>query len=264
MFSHSKHIDDLIHEIIEDFYRKYKIRYQKHNKISLMLARYFNIRLKFIEMRPRKVHVSKEFIKDIFVSEHKNDIVLLLEKIRRGIDVNPHQSKQSFNADYHDMLFNDWNIHHLHLNHNKRRSRDYFNIRTGPLLFIKFDLNNAYVIDIKHHHDEHVWSDVDIIRIIRNNWNYLLEPYEIGDGNWFPKLDNEEMGSLRNKGYTYPINVDDKTYLLVGGGYATSGDSLTATRLAGEVHRWIGKNLELFKTDEQSFKKELLKKMYLQ
>ena len=263
MSMYNSHIDDLIHEIIEDFYKEYKITYQKHTNISLKLARYFNVRLKFIEIRPRKVHVSKEFIKDIFVSEYKDDILLLLEKIKRGIDVNPNQSKKSFNADYHDMLFNDWNIHHLHLNHNKKRPRDYFNIRTGPLLFIKFDLNNAYVLDVKHHHDQNVWSDTDIIRIIRNNWNYLLEPYEVGDGNWFPNLDDEGMGNLRNKGYIYPVNVDNKTYMLLGHGYATSGDNMTANRLADDVHRWVGKNLEFFKSDKENFKKELLEKMYL-
>lgn len=254
---------DLITEILEKFYAEFNIKFKYNKNGELDLSRYFNFRLKLIEAKPRKVHIAKESIEIIFLSEHKIDILNLLEKIKKGIDINPHQSKQSFNVDYHDMLFNDWGIHHLHLNHNKKRPTDYFNIRTGPLLFVKFDKENAYVIGLKKHSDKNLWSDKDIIRLIRNNWNYLLEPFEVGNGNWFPNFDDEEIGIVRNKGYTFSINVDDKSYLMIGDGYSSSGDNSTAMNLANEVLRWIGKNLELFENDKDEFKKRLIKEMRL-
>lgn len=254
---------DLINEILKQFYSEFKIKHKYNKNGELELSRYFNFRLKLIETKPRNVNISKESIKNIFISEHKNDIFNLLEKIKKGIDINPHQSKQSFNVDYHDMLFNDWGIHHLHLNHNKKNPKDYFNIRTGPLLFIKFEKNSAYVLGLQNHYDKNIWSNTDIIRMLRNNWNHLLEPFEIGNGNWFPNFNDEEIGAVRNKGYTFSINVDNKTYLGIGDGYSVTGDNSTSISLANEVFRWIGRNIELFEKDKTEFKKELIKQMKL-
>lgn len=253
---------DLIDEILVDFYKKFNIKY-KVNTNNSNLSRYYNFRLKFIEVKPRRVCVSRESMFNIFASEQKENILILLNKIKRGYDLNPYQSKQSFNADYHDMMFNDWGIHHLHLDHNKQKPNDYFNIRTGHLLFVKFDKDCAYVLDVQHHKSNAPWSNTDLIRIIKNNWNHLLEPCEVGAGNWFPKLNDSEIGALRNKGYTFTINVDDKTYLMLGDGYATSGDNMSANKLANDVYRWIGKNLTLFDSDIEGFKIQLKEKMHL-
>lgn len=255
--------EDLINEILIDFYKKFKIKHKTSNDGVRSLAKYYNFRLKFIEVKPRNVQISKESIPGIFLSDHKDDIFTLLNKIREGADLNPYQSKQSFNADYHDMMFNDWGIRHLHLNHNKQKPGDYFNIRTGNLLFLKLDENNAYVLNVRHHNDKNVWSNIDIIRIIKNNWNHLLAPCEVGVGNWAPKLNDEEIGVLRNKGYTFSINVDNKSYLMLGDGYVSSGDNMAATALTNEVYRWIGRNLELFKLDVAKFKILLMEKMHL-
>ncbi|MEO4007301.1 hypothetical protein [Flavobacterium sp. CAU 1735] len=254
---------DLINDILFEFYKKFNIKHKITGDDSVGLSRYYNFRLKFIEAKPRRVLISKESIKNIFLSDHKNDILLLLDKMKKGMDINPYQSKQSFNADYHDMLFNDWGIRHFHLNHNKQKPNDYFHIRTGNLLFAKFEGDEAYILDVKHHKDKNVWSNTDIIRLIRNNWNHILEPYEVGSGSWYPNFNDEEIGIVRNKGYIFSINVDDKTYMMLGDGYAVSGDNMEATRLAIEVYRWIGKNLELFEKDVETFKKQLKMRMHL-
>lgn len=161
------------------------------------------------------------------------------------------------------MMFNDWAIHHLHLNHTKRNENDYFHERTGELLFLKIYENSAYVLDIKHHKDKNVWSNIEIIRLIRNNWNYLLEPFEVGSGNWSPNLSDEEIGIMRNKGYTFSINVDDKTYVMLGYGYSASGHNGTDNSLANKVIRWIGENLETYNSDKITFKKLLKEQMGL-
>lgn len=254
---------DFIDDILSEFYKEIGINYTIEKGKSTNLTRYFNLRLKLIETRPRKVYISKESVPNIFLSKNRSNILKLLENIRNGIDVNPHQSRQFLNPDYHDMMYNDWAIHHLHLSHIKKRENDYFNERTGELLFLKVFENNAYILDVKHHKDKNVWSNTDIIRLIRNNWNYLLEPFEVGKGNWSPNFNDEEIGIMRNKGYTFSINVDNKTYLMLGHGYSTSGDNSTAISLANEVIRWIGKNLELYNVDKIVFKKLLKKQMGL-
>ena len=161
------------------------------------------------------------------------------------------------------MMLNDWGIHHLHLNHNKENAKDYFNCRTGFLLFVKFQNDNAYIINIKHHKDKNLWSDTDIIRLIRNNWNHLLEPFEVGNGNWLPRLNDSEIGIMRNKGYTLSINVDDKTYMMLGSGYTCSGDNMHAGNLANKIYRWVGENLDLFEKDKNHFKIQLKNRMHL-
>lgn len=254
---------DFIGEILTEFYNEIGINYNVEKGKSSNLTRYFNFRLKLIETRLRNVYISKESVPNIFFSKNRANIFKLLEQIRNGIDVNPHQSRQFLNPDYHDMLFNDWAIHHLHLSHTKKNENEYFHERTGELLFLKIYENDAYVLNIKHHKDKNVWSNTDIIRLIRNNWNFLLKPFEVGSGNWFPNLNDEEIGILRNKGYTFSINVDDKAYLMLGHGYAVSGDNGTATSLANEVIRWIGENLETFNSNKIIFKKLLKEKMGL-
>lgn len=254
---------DFIDEILNEFYEEIGINYKIEKGQSINLTRYFNFRLKLIESRPRNVYISKESVPNIFLSKNKNNILKLLEKLKKGIDINPHQSRQFLNPDYHDMLFNDWAIHHLHLCHTKKKKNDYFYERTGELLFLKIYENNAYVLDIKHHKDKNVWSNTDIIRLIRNNWDYLLQPFEVGSGNWYPNLNDEEIGIMRSKGLTFSINVDDKTYLMLGHGYSVSGDNGTANRMANEVIRWIGRNLEIYNSDAATFKKLLKKQMAL-
>ena len=68
---------------------------------------------------------------------------------------------------------------------------------------------------------------------------------------------------MRSKGLTFSINVDDKTYLMLGHGYSVSGDNGTANRMANEVIRWIGRNLEIYNSDAATFKKLLKKQMAL-
>ena len=81
--------------------------------------------------------------------------------------------------------------------------------------------------------------------------------FEIGNGNWFPNFNDEEIGAVRNKGYTFSINVDNKTYLGIGYGYSVTGDNSTSISLANEIFRWIGRNIELFEKDKTEFKKEI-------
>jgi len=253
--------EDLIDKILEEFYSQYNVTFQAHTNKSLLLARYFNFRLKLIPKKPRKIQISKESIANIYLTELKNDILKLFEKIEKGIDINPYQSKRSFNADYHDMLFNDWGIHHLHLSNEKKNINDYFHKRTGPLIFIKFQGNYAYIIDVKKHNDKNVWSNTELLRIIKNNWEFLIEPYKVGNHKWFPEMDDNEIGIMRNKGYTFPVNIDGNAYLLLGDGYSCSGDNMSANFLADEVYRWIGKNLDLFEENPKKFKRLLCQKM---
>lgn len=171
-----------------------------------------------------------------------------------GDDLNPFQSKESFNSDYHDLLFNDWGIHHLHLSKDKKNSRDFFNSRTGSLLFVRFTDSIAYFIDVKHHKDPNVWSDRDILRIIQRNWESSIADRQSGSAvGLSEELSDEDLGALRKMGYMTGAEVNGKFYVHLGHGQASTGDNIMAGRMADRIIRWIGENENLFRLDHQKF-----------
>ena len=53
-------VDSLIINIIEKFFDTFRIKYSRHEKIYMLLLRYFNLRLKYIVLTPREIRVSEE------------------------------------------------------------------------------------------------------------------------------------------------------------------------------------------------------------
>lgn len=255
--------EQIVIQLIEDFFKSYGIRYSIHDKTDLWMIRYFNFRLKYIGVERRNVFFSKQISDKIIQNSLQKNFDKLVGKVIDGKDLNPHQSKKSFDSDYHDDLFNDWGIHHLHISNNKINSTDFFYDRTGPLLFIKFTENAAYFIDIQHHKDKNVWSNTNLIRIIQNSWPTLLKDREVPNAKFNPDFTDEDIGTLRRKGYTFGINVDDKSYMMLGDGYSSSGDNGMAVKMANEVWRWIGKNKGFSLTDTNSFTTGLKQKLFM-
>src|SRR5258705_6992307 len=141
--------DSIVIQILEIFFEQFDIKYKRHDRTSLWLTRYFNFRLKYIILGQRQLRVSKELSKKISTHLYQSSIFDIFTKTARGHDLNPYQSKDSFNADFHDRLFNDWGIHHLHLSSDKKKPTDYFNNRTELLMFVRFTNEIAYFLDIK-------------------------------------------------------------------------------------------------------------------
>lgn len=257
-------VENLINEILNDFYLKTDVKYKIHKSVDLSLVRYFNFRLKYIAKVPRKIMISKELLESIKNLKNLNilSLIQICDRASKGLDLNPFQSKQSFNSNVHDSLFNDWGIHHLHISLEKVTDQDFFNRRTGPLLFVRFTDDTAYFIDIKSHNEKNVWSNRDFIRILKNNWPKSIERFEAGF-RVYPDLDDTDIGILRRKGFLFGINVDDKSYLLLGHGQATSGDNMMASELANNVWRWLGENRNLIQSDKPLFKKKLMEQLYM-
>lgn len=253
-------VDTTIIQILEDFFLRFGIKYNNHDKVTLWLIRYFNFRLKYIVLNQREVKVSKGLTEKISTHPNCNVLSDIFNKAAQGDDLNPYQSKASFNADYPDLLFNDWGIHHLHLRSDKENPSDYFNGRTGLLLFVKFTIDTAYFLDIKSHDD---WSNTDFIRIIQRNWPEIIADREIPNTQWSPNFNDEKIGILRKKGYLFGINVDEKAYLILGHGRTSSGDNAMAIRLANEVWRWVGENKHLFDTNLDTFKLGLNEQLHI-
>ena len=67
-----------------------------------------------------------------------------------------HLSRKIVDLDYDDDLLNDWDIYHLHLGTNLHI--DGFVKRTGPMLFVRFNEQNAYFKNVMGHGS---WTNVN-------------------------------------------------------------------------------------------------------
>lgn len=237
--------------------------YSKHDTYDLWLLHYFNFRLKFIDPVKRQVRISNELQIKLDGHPKKGVFNAIIQRTLNGSDLNPLQSKGSFDSDIDDGLFNDWGIHHLHLSISKDKPTNYFTNRSDTLVFVKFTGDTAYFIDIQPHNEKYLWSKKSLISIIQNNWNEIIKDKEIEDALITPDFSEEELLALRNKGYMTGVNVNQKAYLLLGHGQASSGDNMMAGRLTDRVIRWIGLNKEIYDLDRKTFEMELLKQLGL-
>lgn len=243
---------DLVIDIIQEFYSLFGVKYIPHENWNLLLHRYFAFRLKYITVGKRNIRVSRELSSKLDTHPAKDSCFTIFSTIINGIDINPYQGKGLINADFHDDMFNDWGIHHLHLNNTKNSPSDYFVKRSDYLLFVRCTDTIIYVLDIYLHKEKNIWGKKALIKIIHDNWPETIADKRVG--RLYPDFSDEEVQSVRRKGYTFGINVDESTgYLLLGHGYATSGDNMMAGQLTNKVHRWMWQNEYLFKADKQEF-----------
>lgn len=216
---------------------------------EIILA-YRNVSSKFIVPRHRNVIYSKElqekinnkcFLKDnIMVEEGQaNDIIDLIcyfdNIFLEGKDVNNHLSTQIFTSKRQDMLFNTWNVKHIHLNNVEVNSKSGMKKnRADFLLFCIVDKENVYFIDVREHPKGNEFSSFSFLEIIYNN--RLMEKigfYEIGHDyiphSMKPQItDDKELYEMYNKLH---INsgFDFEGHGFFNLGIASSGDKITHT-----------------------------------
>jgi hypothetical protein len=140
---------------------------------DLLVIRYFtHLRKKGGQTpRPRRVHLSKEFVCPPELSTGFNQLVDVLQK---GQDVSPYISKQVDNISAIDGMFNDWGIIHLHLGDRLDPRDGRYIVRTGPLLFLYLMADDAYLINIYEHGN---WTDKSILQTVQDNWPELIKPF---------------------------------------------------------------------------------------
>lgn len=189
-----------------------------------ILAKYFNILGRAIEPKPRKVLQAKTLS---VPSDLQAGFNLLCTKLQNGDDVYSHLSLEIENAEYNDMLLNDWGIYHLHLGTKPHPKNPKFIERTGPVLFAKITDRAAYLIAVLQHGKgfETVWAEKNLLKILKGNWPTLLEPYRIPDiRNLSPQISEEDRIKYRNEGITTFIELDEGFILRPpGGGYMSLG-----------------------------------------
>ncbi|KKN25526.1 hypothetical protein LCGC14_0883930 [marine sediment metagenome] len=239
-----------------DYYSQVKSE-SDPNKLCLL---YYNLTNRLVELRPRKVHFSSVFY---CPTRFKDALDSLIEKIRSGEDINPYLSKRirwvvgtkKRRNRHRDVLLDSWGIKHIHLETNIESNG--FVERSGPILFVKFDDENAYFLLIKRHgrrtkkngkkskrlHSP--WNRQILIDILHNNWSDSIQ-------NFKTKLEFEASSDDEIKQWWRGnINVltkskDGTGYFSPGVGVATSGDNIQNVRICQHIFRYLDNVEEFF------------------
>jgi len=185
----------------------------QHYDLSNLLVHFFTVYSRKIPVTQWNVHISSKL-------EGQNEINDIVRKLESGEDINgllSNKVKKLNQAKHADLLRSEWGIYHLHFKES----------RSEELLFIYFNMNNAYLIDIMKHEEADgsvvTWTNTDLIQIMHDNWSHVIEPYIFKIDSDAPMLTTEQRRTLRKKAVNTNIVVSDGTeYMPLGGGFSCS------------------------------------------
>lgn len=245
---------EALERIATDLVTLFRLEFkQEIQHLSDPLFRWLDFRLRFIDPLPRSVLVSKKFPKRLPVSAEVG-LHIVEKRFRDGMDINPYQSKSliRFNdlsgekrAKRTDFLWADWGITHLHLSDIPIPEGEYFSLRTCSdgeawLLFCIVVENTVGFIDVRKHDDESVFSDLDLIRTVKDSWPDYMEQFKLKD--ILPgqtQASNEDIACLRKNGISLPACIDGDLYLGPGMGITTASTPLRVADSAHRVLDWV-------------------------
>jgi hypothetical protein len=234
------------------------------DKLSIL---YFALQKKLIKAMPRNIIKS-----DVFncPAELEAGLNLLEEKIKNGDDLRANLSRKLKNLSDQDGLLFDWGIHHLHLG--TEMESDGFIKRTGPLLYARFDNENAYFINVLNHGG---WTTQELLKTIDRNWSTSIEAYRLKGVVGVEKIFNDDdVKHLRNAQINTLLEIEEGVvYMGPGGGLAASGDSAESvfnhlqnrkgikqleksinTDISGFLNRLFNNNLSFITNKDLNFK----------
>jgi len=230
--------ENIRQEIYNEFL-KFDVTIDTSKSFKETLLNYSNWRRRFIKKVPREVCFSKEITTNIKFTLYKKAISKIEYKFKNGQDLTPFLSTLVVNAPLKtsskssssdkDVFLNAFNIHHLHLNTKYQRKPTKgitFIERSSDLLFVMITQDKVYFLDIEKHN----FGNVNLFRIIKNNWEHLIQPYELKG--LLPLSQNyrsdEEISKLLKSGVSPSIQIDGSVYAL--GLLTSSGHSMNWSR----------------------------------
>lgn len=196
---------------------------------------YYNLMKRKITVKPRTVLFSKEFKCPVGYELALSEFV---EKAKKGVDLTPFQSQKIKLSAYNDLLLNDWDIQHFHLS--RRYRNDGFVSRSQYQIFARVTDETVYLIQIYRHDAEDLYSKIEMVRILRDNWPETVERFHMGNvAELTEKMDDHQYGMLRDAhAMTFVELGKNQVYFPIGGGYMSSGHSASALR---QADNWLNR-----------------------
>lgn len=213
--------------------------------------RWLDFHLRFIQSKPRSIILSNKFPMRLPASVEAG--LHRLEKvIMTGDDLNPYQYKTLFRfhdvsgkqrAKRTDLMWADWQVHHLHLTDINSNEGDYFSPRAcgdgeSFLLFCIVTEDAIGFINIKKHSNDYLFSDKSIMETAISSWPDYFKSSQLvdvmpGDEGY----SNREIAELRKAGLTSTFQTGGKVYAL--GGVSGASTSTIASLKSNKILRWI-------------------------
>ena len=170
----------------------------------------------------------------------------ILKYLSKGEDITPYLSTQSINLDcQQDLMFNDWNILHIHLGKKPHINNSRFIERTGESLFLLYTVNEIRVLGL-YHHNPPSWSRQELLQKIYDNWPEMFSA--LPGAQLEVNFDDYQRGELRKS----HLNVIDEVYdkkmhkkicvmMNASMGIACSGESLRDIKTYNDICRTLRK-----------------------
>ena len=254
-----KNLEQVATNLVSAFNLEFK---QEVPQLGNALFRWLDFRLRYVDSVPRKVLTSNKFPKPLPATVEA--ALHHLEKLmREGRDVNLYQSKGliQFNdvsgkkpAKRTDLLWADWGIIHFHLTDLPLVENEYFSKRDCSdkeswLLFCIVVADSIGLVDIRPHSDECIFSDIEMLSVIKANWPEHMEKSRVkGIITTAQTYTNKDIELLRKNGITTFVTIDGQAYM-PGGGITSASTSMQVTMRANELQHWI-KELAVLADDE--------------
>lgn len=217
-----------VRELVTEFIDEFDLRYEKKDEgLSDPLLRWLDFTSRYINLRPRRVLYSKEVAKSI-QPENRAGFKKLVRVIKNGGDLNPYQSKGltihndisgKSNQKRTDQLWAHWRIHHLHLSATRPAKDSYFSKRSSWLLFCIVGEEYVGIVDVRHHDEQNLFCDPELIKTVVRNWPEVMEQHRLKNVIDVSGADRSasEIATSRKATLNTPIEVDGKFYFAPGG-----------------------------------------------
>lgn len=211
--------------------------------LHTLLVRYLNIVRRLPPVVPWTISVSTELEKRKLPPDIREGLGLFLNRAKTGENLKPYISTRILDADFPDLMFYSWGIHHFHLG----RSLDHrgFIERTDELLFAitEPETYTMYLIDVLLHLGS--FTNQDLLRIIENNWPQVLDRYTlVGVTPSFNGLADDELRKLGNAGINVALQTPGGRVLAPMGGGITTAKTSVENTIEADRAKAIVRNLQ--------------------
>lgn len=193
--------------ILTNYNNSQIIEYKDSNVSELLEKALQILRKNQQRLGKKKVFLSKEILENPLYEKFKNIIEEIQINFESGIfgNIYPRLSnKHKENIFYNDNMLNILNVEHFHLDEDSKAKE------INELLFVKYNENRVYFIDIFNHHN---FLDKEIVEILYHNWNNEIEDLNIfncENNNLSEKITNKERYAINKNNVNVPYEIFDK------------------------------------------------------
>lgn len=193
--------------ILTNYNNSQIIEYKDSNVSELLEKALQILRKNQQRLGKKKVFLSKEILENPLYENFKYIIEEIKINFESGIfdNIYPRLSnKHKENIFYNDNMLNILNVEHFHLDEDSKAKE------INELLFVKYNENRVYFIDIFNHKN---FLDKEIVEILYHNWNDEIEDLHIFtyvNNNISEKITNKERYAINKNNVNVPYEIFDK------------------------------------------------------